>query len=278
MTPEERNLVTDLFDRLAALENTERDPEAERIIKDGLRRAPNAVYALVQTALVQDEALKRADARIHDLEAQFDSPAEPPRSTSFLGSMREAFTGRRGSVPSVRPGEAPMEAPPDYRGPPPDYRGPSMPMGAGPGFGSPGGGSFLGNAAATAAGVIGGSLLLDSIRGMMGHRQGIGSSGAMPGSALASQPGSPWASSGAGEGNLARGAGLDDIGGAHRRGDADQGQASGRDQQVADDTQQSHDGDYQESDDQNGDYEDDADFDGDDGDFDDGGDFGGDDA
>ena len=65
MTPQERELVTELFDRLATLENTPRDPEAERGIMDGLQRAPNAVYALVQTALVQDE-----DARIRDLEGK----------------------------------------------------------------------------------------------------------------------------------------------------------------------------------------------------------------
>jgi uncharacterized protein len=35
-----------------------------------LRRAPQATYALVQTALVQDEALKRANARIEELQAQ----------------------------------------------------------------------------------------------------------------------------------------------------------------------------------------------------------------
>src|SRR5215469_12615806 len=114
MNPEEHSLVTDLFDRLAELEDTERDPEAERAISYGLQRAPNAVYALVQTALVQDEALKRADAHIRDLEAQLGDPAEPPRSTSFLGSMRDALTGRRGSVPSVRPTDAPMGAPPEY--------------------------------------------------------------------------------------------------------------------------------------------------------------------
>jgi len=68
MTPEERKLVTDLFDRLATLEDAQRDREAERAIMDGLRQAPNAVYALVQTARVQDEALKRADARIRELE------------------------------------------------------------------------------------------------------------------------------------------------------------------------------------------------------------------
>jgi hypothetical protein len=42
MTPEERNLVTELFDRLATLEDAQRDPEAERLVKDGLRQAPNA--------------------------------------------------------------------------------------------------------------------------------------------------------------------------------------------------------------------------------------------
>ena len=69
MTPEERNLVTELFDRLAALEDAPRDRDAEGLIQDGLRQAPNAPYALVQTVLIQDEALKRADARIKELEA-----------------------------------------------------------------------------------------------------------------------------------------------------------------------------------------------------------------
>src|SRR5256885_16291922 len=109
MTPEERNLVIDLFDRLSTLEDAQRDPEAERLVKDGLRQAPNAPYALVQTALVQDEALKRANARIEELEAAAAGNAAPPRDTSFLGGVRDAVLGRRGSVPSVRPGEAAPE-------------------------------------------------------------------------------------------------------------------------------------------------------------------------
>src|SRR5262245_16618128 len=103
MTPEERNLVIELFDRLSALEDAQRDPDAERLISDGLRQAPNAPYALVQTVLVQDEALKRADARIRELEGAGEPP---PRDTSFLGGVRDSLLGRRGSVPSVRPGEA----------------------------------------------------------------------------------------------------------------------------------------------------------------------------
>jgi uncharacterized protein len=42
----------------------------------------------------------------------------------------------------------------------------------GPAFGS--GGSFLGTAASTAAGVIGGGLLLNSIRSMFGDHGGLG--------------------------------------------------------------------------------------------------------
>ena len=69
MTPQERQLVDDLFDRLAKLENSQRDPNASAVIAEGLRKAPNAVYAMVQTVLLQDEALNRANARIQELEA-----------------------------------------------------------------------------------------------------------------------------------------------------------------------------------------------------------------
>jgi hypothetical protein len=65
--------------------------------------APHAVYALVQTALVQDETLKRANARIEELQAQFGGE-ERQRSGGFLDSVRDAVLGKsepRGSVPSV---------------------------------------------------------------------------------------------------------------------------------------------------------------------------------
>ena len=40
MTPQERQLIDDLFDRLAKLENTPRDPEAMSAIVQGLRQRP----------------------------------------------------------------------------------------------------------------------------------------------------------------------------------------------------------------------------------------------
>ena len=105
MTPQERQLVDDLFDRLSKLETAPRDPDAAAAISQGLRRAPNAVYALVQTTLVQDEALKRAHDRIQELEG---GEPEQAQSGGFLDSMRDAIFGQnqsRGSVPNVRPPE-----------------------------------------------------------------------------------------------------------------------------------------------------------------------------
>ncbi len=60
----------------------------------------------MQTALVQDEALKRADMRIQELEAGAGQQAQ---SGGFLDSMRDAIFGQNqsqgsshGSVPNVR--------------------------------------------------------------------------------------------------------------------------------------------------------------------------------
>ena len=81
--PQEQQLVDELFDRLARVENNPRDSDAERAIADGVRRAPHATYALVQTALVMDEALKRANARIEELQAQVGDQPPPQQGGGF---------------------------------------------------------------------------------------------------------------------------------------------------------------------------------------------------
>ena len=220
MTPQERRLVQDLFDRLTSLENGTRDPEAERAIADGLSRAPNAVYPLVQTVLLQDEALRRANDRIRELEGG-EAPYESP---GFLDSMRDAFfgrdDGRRGSVPTVPPSKwgsgRPMGAPPFPVGPA-QSQGPGGPTQAIP---ERGGGSFLGTAAAAAAGVIGGSLLLNSIQSLLGGHHG--SALASPADSGAERQ-SPWGGDDASRSDLAREAGLNDVGGSGRG----EGQRSG---------------------------------------------------
>ena len=99
----------ELFDRLANLESAPRDPDAAAAINQGLRKAPNAVYALAQTVLLQDEALKRANSRIQELEGAGGGEQQP--SGGFLDTMRDAIFGQnqpRGSVPNVPPGGRPV--------------------------------------------------------------------------------------------------------------------------------------------------------------------------
>ncbi|HEY4143183.1 MAG TPA: DUF2076 domain-containing protein [Pseudolabrys sp.] len=210
MTPQERQLVDELFDKLARLETSPRDRDAERAIADGLSRAPNAVYALVQTALVQDEALKRADARIRELSGE-DNGA--PANGGFLDTMRAALGGStsRGSVPSV------SASGPDSRwntgGAYAQQAASQHQAAPQPQVGS--GGSFLGTAAASAAGVIGGALLMNSISSMFSHRGGTGQAFAGEQSSA-----SPWSDS-ASNSDMARDAGLNDIGSGGRGGGND---------------------------------------------------------
>jgi len=222
MTPQERQLVDDLFDRLSKLEGAPRDPDAAAAIAQGLRSAPNAVYALVQTVLLQDEALKRANSRIQELEA--GGAGEQRQSGGFLDSMRETIFGQeRGSVPNVRPpdlasrptwnsGQVLQQA----QGPAPYNQGPyGQPYGAPQAPMGGGGGSFLGTAAAAAAGVVGGSLLLGSIRSMMGgSHQSFGDTAGLGDKATSQTPWSDQSGSG-----LAREAGINDIGSSGRGAD-----------------------------------------------------------
>jgi len=240
MTPQERQLIDDLFDRLSKLESVPRDAEAAAAIAQGLRRAPNAVYALVQTVLVQDEALKRANSRIQELEGGRTPEQDQP---GFLDSMRDAIFGQsqpRGSVPNVRPPELSSrptwnsgqvlqqgqgqeqyhQAP--YAQP---FGGPQQPMGGG-------GGSFLGTAAAAAAGVVGGSLLLGSIRSMMGggSHQSFGDSAGLGDRSGSQKPWSDQSNS-----DLARDAGINDVGSSGQRADDNDGSRAGLFDQASND-------------------------------------------
>ncbi len=231
MTPQERQMIDDLFDRLARVEGAPRDADAVAAIADGLRRAPNAVYALVQTVLVQDEALKRANSRIQELETGGAAAQQP--SGGFLDSMRDAIFGQNqphGSVPNVPPpasrpvwnsGQVMQQTqfPGRYdQAPPYGQPGYGQPQYGQP-YGAPqapgGGGSFLGTAAAAAAGMVGGSLLLGSIRSMMGgSHQGFGDSAGL---ADRSTTAAPWSDQSGS--SLARDAGINDVGSSTGRGD-----------------------------------------------------------
>ncbi|MGQ0443590.1 MAG: DUF2076 domain-containing protein [Beijerinckiaceae bacterium] len=181
MSPEERELLTGLFDRIRGAANTPRDQEAEELIQDSTKAQPYAPYFLAQTVLVQDQALRAANDRLQELEGKvknFESQAASgPRPGGFLSGLGSLFGGSGPSRPAQPSSGRWGQSPPPRQGgrqqPPQAYPG------ATPGpWGGGGGGGFLTGALGTAAGVAGGVLLADSIRGLFaGHNSayGIGS-------------------------------------------------------------------------------------------------------
>ncbi len=149
MTPAERQLIDNLFDRMQRLAPITKDREAEQLIREGVREMPDAPYLLVQSVLVQEEALRQADARIREFQSRSTSDV----GKSFLGGPSLGA----GSVPVTGPRQASQRA--------------SEPVPR-----DPGQASFLASALSTAASVAGGMLLADSIRGLLGgHHEAWGS-------------------------------------------------------------------------------------------------------
>ena len=166
MQSQERELITGLFDRLQPFESRPRDGEAEAFIRESVARQPAAPYLLVQTVLVQEQALKAAQERIAELEAKVAAAAAAPASPGFLGS-----------APRIGPWGAQPAAPAPQAAPPPPMPSTRSPLQAALAPQAGGGGSFLRSAMATAAGVAGGALLFEGIRGLMGSNP-FGSSAA----------------------------------------------------------------------------------------------------
>lgn len=173
MTPEERQLLEGLLDRLRAAQSQPRDPEAERLIADAVAAQPSIPYLLAQTVLVQDHALSAAHDHIQDLERQAQASQAPPTpAASFLpGNVAGGPWGQRAAPPPQQPPQQPFwsSAPPP---PPPNY--------APSGYGAPGagsvpssGGGFLRGALQTAAGVAGGALMFDAVQSLF-HRSPFG--------------------------------------------------------------------------------------------------------
>jgi hypothetical protein len=204
MSPEERDLITGLFDRMRSYGRPEKDMQAEALINQSLRQNPDAGYMLVQSVLVQDQALQQVDQRMQELEARNaeledyfarmqpqQQQQQPASGGGFLGGL---FGGGRpaaqptapmprsatsvppaGGSPWGRQQPAPQSAPWANQPNTPIGQQPMQPQAA-----QRTGGGFMKTAMATAAGVAGGMILADSIRGMMGSGSG---------SASASQPG-----------------------------------------------------------------------------------------
>ncbi len=190
MTPEERQMLAGLFDRVNGAGANTRDPQAEAFINDAIRAAPFAPYVLAQTVLVQQRALEAAAHHIADLEAAAAHAAQGGQEQgSFLGNLgRSIFGGAAPSAPPPfrpnadqgypqQPPQAPAYAPPPPSGYAPQrpgpWGGPPQPQPA-PAPQQGGGGGFLQNAASTAAGVAGGVAIGNLLGGLFSGHSGGG--------------------------------------------------------------------------------------------------------
>jgi hypothetical protein len=191
MTPEERQLLSALAQRVTNVPPQQTDPEAEQFIRQLVMQRPDTPYVLAQTVIMQDFALRNAQSQIEELQRQLSHMAPPAqeRPGSFLGGLfgrspsPQPSTSSSGSVPRVNPWGNP-DAPPPGHG----YgAGPGQGYGAAPGqgYGAPPQGpvmqpaqtgSFLRGAASTAVGVAGGALLFQGINSLFSGHHGFSNS------------------------------------------------------------------------------------------------------
>lgn len=152
MTPQEKDLIQTVFDRLERAGGSGRDAEAASFIRDQVRRQPDAAYGLTQAVIVLEAGLNQAQQKINDLQRQLDEArgGAAQGGGGFLGGSPWSS----GSVPRSGPQPQPQPQPVYYAQP-------------------SGGGSFLRDAATMAAGVAGGALIAEGLTSLFaGHRYG----------------------------------------------------------------------------------------------------------
>ena len=188
MTPDERQLITGLFDRMKPIAGQQRDRDAEMLIGDQVRAQPYAPYLMAQTVIVQDQALRAANDKIQQLEddvrkaqsgsSQTQGDTSFPRRPRPLHLRRCSRFGSEHRGPrtrSPRPRVTRSNPAPDSRRVTASSRataqqpggpwGQGAPAGGGGLFGG-GGGGFMKGALGAAAGVAGGVLMADGIRNL----------------------------------------------------------------------------------------------------------------
>jgi uncharacterized protein len=163
MNPQERVLLENLLNQLVHVRGVDKDPQADSMIKRAVDQQPDAAYLLVQRALLLSQGLDQAKARIAELER-----AQEGSGRSFLDS---GASGWAAAAPQASTASAASARPPvgttgaSYQSPGPQSWPASAPMPA-----QAAAPSFLGQAAATAAGVAGGAFLFEGIESLLGHR------------------------------------------------------------------------------------------------------------
>jgi uncharacterized protein len=151
MNSQERDLLTQLLKQLAEVKLTEKDAEAETLIREATAHQPDAAYLLVQRALLLEHALNTTKAQNADLQAQLHNNQSGQQGSLLANNPWAQVVGNTNPAPVASSRQTPQYSP---------QPGSSL-------FG--GGSSFLGSVATTAAGVVAGSFLFNGIENLMGH-------------------------------------------------------------------------------------------------------------
>lgn len=150
MNSQEREVLSRFLQQLTQARVSDKNREAEQLIQQACQQQPDAAYLLVQRALLLEQAHQQAQQQIQQLQQEI----------SDLQSRNTAPT--RGFLDQNAWGHSPSVTPPPQRMA-------SSPVSNPPSTSGNWGGSFLGNVASTAAGVVAGSFLFQGIESLFGH-------------------------------------------------------------------------------------------------------------
>ena len=155
MNPVDPPVLKTFLEQLVNVHEVRKDPQAARMIQRAVDQQPDAAYLLVQRALLLQEALERAKARIEQLESslpQFPGSGTPGWTDTAGESLRGLPASSGASVAGTLPAPAGRTQ------------------------------SLLRQAAVTAAGVAGGAFLFEGLENLAGPHAGAatGAAGAFP--------------------------------------------------------------------------------------------------
>ena len=187
MTEQEYQLIAGLFDNLRRMNGQPKDGQADAAIRQQAAQTPDAAYWLAQRSLLLEQSLQQAQQEIAQLQSQLQNlaPAPTASSGSFLSSGLDTHFGRAPQPQSspayggntgyagVPAGTPPAAAPAEPAGWRDRWFGGSRASAPAPApvpAAAPAGSGFLGQAAASAAGVAGGMLLFNGLSHMMGNQ------------------------------------------------------------------------------------------------------------
>ena len=172
MTLQEREQLELFLRQLTQVQTSQKDTEADGLIREACARQPDAGYLLVQRAMQLEHALEAQKAQYNQLQAELDRTRSGAPQSGFLNNasawgsapiVAASAAAAPGSLNQTL-GQSPSRT---LNQPPAQGASPAAaPAAAAP---SAWGSGILGTVATTAAGVVAGSFLYQGISSMMGH-------------------------------------------------------------------------------------------------------------